>query len=98
MVSVSSLSFPQAIRAKGDTMYKLLLTAAAAVIGAALSLAPAAAQTLEKIKQRGVLVVGSKVDYKPFGFRDPSGPIVGLEPDMANLAAKNLTLKLEINP
>ena len=41
-------------------MHKLLLTAAAAVIGAALAAAPAAAQTLEKIKQRGVLVVGSK--------------------------------------
>ena len=58
-------------------MDKLLFTAAAAVIGAALSLAPAAAQTLEKIKQRGVLVVGSKADYKPFGFRDTSGAIVG---------------------
>ena len=52
-------------------MHKLLLAAAAAVIGAALAVAPAAAQTLEKIKQRGVLVVGSKADYKPFGFRDP---------------------------
>ena len=51
-------------------MHKLFLAAAAAVIGAALSAAPAAAQTLEKIKQRGVLVVGSKADYKPFGFRE----------------------------
>src|SRR5258708_28760858 len=96
MVSVSSLSFPQAIRAKGDTMHKLLLTAAAGVIGAALAAAPAAAQTLEKIKQRGVLVVGSKVDYKPFGFRDPSGAIVGLEPDMAKLVAEKLGDELEI--
>ena len=64
-------------------MHKLLLTAAATAIGFALAAAPAAAQTLEKIKQRGVIVVGSKTDYKPFGFRDPSGKIVGMEPDMA---------------
>ena len=79
-------------------MHKLLLTAAAAVIGAALSAAPAAAQTLEKIKQRGVLVVGSKADYKPFGFRDPSGAIVGFEPDIAKLVADKLGVKLELEP
>ena len=79
-------------------MHKLLFTAAAAVIGAALSFAPAAAQTLEKIKQRGVIVVGSKADYKPFGFRDPSGAIVGFEPDMAKLVADKLGVKLEIEP
>jgi polar amino acid transport system substrate-binding protein len=79
-------------------MHKLLLTAASAAIGLALSLAPAAAQTLEKIKQRGVLVVGSKADYKPFGFRDPSGAIVGFEPDLAREIADKLGVKLEIEP
>ena len=64
----------------------------------ALAAAPAAAQTLEKIKQRGVLVVGSKADYKPFGFRDPSGAIVGFEPDIAKLVADKLGVKLEIEP
>jgi polar amino acid transport system substrate-binding protein len=79
-------------------MHKLLLTAAAIAIGAALAAAPATAQTLEKIKQRGVLVVGSKADYKPFGFRDPSGAIVGFEPDIAKLVADKLGVKLEIEP
>src|SRR3954467_5354757 len=79
-------------------MHKLLLAAAGAAIGLALSLAPAAAQTLEKIKQRGVLVVGSKADYKPFGFRDPSGAIVGFEPDIARLVAEKLGVKLELEP
>src|SRR3954449_197557 len=79
-------------------MYTLLLTAAAALLGAALPAAPAAAQTLEKIKQRGVLVVGSKADYKPFGFRDPSGAIVGFEPDIARLVAEKLGVKLELEP
>ena len=79
-------------------MHRLLLTAAAAVLGAALAAAPAAAQTLEKIKQRGVIVVGSKADYKPFGFRDPSGAIVGFEPDIARLVAERLGVKLELEP
>src|SRR3954468_14869558 len=79
-------------------MHKLLLSAAAAAIGFAVAATPAAAQTLEKIKQRGTLIVGSKADYKPFGFRDPSGAIVGLEPDMAKLGADKLGVKLEIEP
>ena len=50
--------------------------------GIIITAGPLAAQTLDKIKQRGVLVVGSKADYKPFGFRDPAGDIVGFEPDL----------------
>ena len=33
--------------------------------GILVAAGPAAAQSLDKIKQRGVLVVGSKADYKP---------------------------------
>ena len=66
--------------------------------GAALLAAPAAAQTLDKIKQRGVLVVGSKADYKPFGFRDPGGAIVGFEPDLGKDVADKLGVKLQLEP
>jgi polar amino acid transport system substrate-binding protein len=69
-----------------------------AAIAAIAVAAPAAAQTLDKIKQRGILVVGTKADYKPFGFRDPSGNIVGLEPDMAKDVADRLGVKLELEP
>src|SRR3954466_7532121 len=79
-------------------MHKPLLTAAAVTIGLALAAGPAAAQTLDKVKQRGVLAVGSKADYKPFGFRDPSGKIVGFEPDMAQDVADRLGAKLELEP
>jgi hypothetical protein len=34
-----------------------------------------AEDTLDKIKQRGSIVVGVKNDYKPWGFVDPSGKI-----------------------
>jgi polar amino acid transport system substrate-binding protein len=71
------------------------LLAAIAALAAAL---PASAQTLDKIKQRGVLVLGSKADYKPFGFRDPSGAIVGFEPDLGKDVADRLGVKLEIEP
>ena len=56
------------------------------------------ADVLDDIKARGTLVVGVKADYKPFGFRDPSGAIIGLEPDLAVDVAKRLGVKLELVP
>src|SRR5438477_9862239 len=54
--------------------------------------------TLEKIKSKGVLVVGVKNDYKPWGFVDPSGQIVGMEIDMAKDVAQRLGVKTEFVP
>ena len=71
--------------------------AAAAVLAFAAAI-PAHAQTLDAIKKRGVLIVGSKADYKPFGYRDPSGAIVGFEPDMAKDVADKLGVKLQLEP
>ena len=60
-----------------------------------LSLASArAADDVDAIKQRGTLIVGVKADYKPFGFRDPQGNVVGIEPDLAGDVAKRLGVKL----
>ena len=58
----------------------------------------ARADVLDDIKKRGTLIVGVKADYKPFGFRDPSGAIIGLEPDLAGDVAKKLGVKLELVP
>jgi polar amino acid transport system substrate-binding protein len=69
-----------------------------ALAAIALTIAGASAQTLEKIKERGKIVVGVKADYKPFGFRDPSGKIVGFEPDLAQSVADALGVKLELEP
>ena len=75
---------------------------AGVLAGALLSLAsilPASAQdTLAKIKKKGVIVVGVKNDYKPWGFLDPSGKIVGLEIDLAQEIAEKLGVKLEMLP
>ncbi|CAA2144322.1 MULTISPECIES: transporter substrate-binding domain-containing protein [Methylobacterium] len=71
------------------------LLAAATLLSASLA---TAADGIEAIKQRGTLIVGVKADYRPFGFRDPSGAIIGLEPDLAADVAKRLGVKLELVP
>jgi polar amino acid transport system substrate-binding protein len=53
---------------------------------------------LADIKSKGTLVVGTKADYRPFGYLDPSGKIVGFEPDLAADLAKRLGVKLELVP
>lgn len=63
-----------------------------------VSAAAARADVVDDIKKRGTLIVGSKADYKPYGFLDPSGKIVGLEPDLAADVAKKLGVKLELVP
>ena len=40
--------------------------------------------------ERGTLVVGVKADYKPWGYRDTDGAIIGMEPDMAKIVAEAL--------
>lgn len=80
-------------------MFGSLLRAAAA-IAVALGVAGAAhaQDTLDKIKQRGTIVVGVKNDYKPWGYLDPSGKIVGMEIDLAQDIADRLGVKLEMIP
>jgi len=46
--------------------------------------------------ERGKIVIGSKADYKPWGFRDESGELVGVEVDMAKEVAETLRVELEM--
>jgi polar amino acid transport system substrate-binding protein len=64
----------------------------------ALGITAARADELQDIKKKGVLVVGSKADYRPFGYLDPSGKIIGFEPDLAADVAKRLGVRLELVP
>ena len=48
-----------------------------------------------KVMDRGKLTVGVKADYKPWGYRDESGKIVGMEVDMAQLVADAMGVELE---
>lgn len=45
---------------------------------------------LEKISQRGKLIVGTKFDTKPFGFIDEKGQLSGFDVDLAKIIAKNI--------
>ena len=75
----------------------LTIVASALVLGM-LGVSAAKADELQDIKKKGVLVVGTKADYRPFGYLDPSGKIVGFEPDLAADVAKRLGVKLELVP
>jgi polar amino acid transport system substrate-binding protein len=58
----------------------------------------AQAASIDEIKSRGVLIVGAKTDYPPYGFKDETGAIVGFEPDLAADLAKQLGVSLKIVP
>ena len=59
----------------------LTIVASALVLGM-LGVSAAKADEMQDIKKKGVLVVGTKADYRPFGYLDPSGKIVDIvEPD-----------------
>jgi polar amino acid transport system substrate-binding protein len=49
-----------------------------------------------KIMSRGKVVVGVKADYKPWGYRDTSGAIIGMEIDIAQAAADAMGVELEV--
>jgi len=72
-----------------------MIAAAGAVAFAAV---PAKADAIDDIKERGVLRVGVKADYKPYGFRDTSGAIIGIEPELAQDVADKLGVKVEFIP
>lgn len=77
-------------------MRRLISTLVAGIIAATATSAAAVADQLDDIKKKGTLVVGVKTDYPPWGMRDASGNIVGMEPDMAADVAKRLGVKLEL--
>jgi polar amino acid transport system substrate-binding protein len=72
--------------------------AALSAIAFTATVADAANDRFMQMMKRGKLVVGVKADYKPWGFRDPSGELVGMEIDMAKDVAKALGVDLELVP
>jgi polar amino acid transport system substrate-binding protein len=82
--------------AKKPFAYLLILVTGLAL--ASPSLCAGENDRLMKVLEQGKLVVGVKVDYKPWGFRDVSGQIVGMEPDMAQDVADALAVALELVP
>ena len=69
-----------------------------AVITAITTQANAANDRFMKVLERGTLIVGVKADYKPWGFRDSDGKLVGMEIDMAQDVADALGVELKLVP
>lgn len=76
-------------------MTRTLKIAVAAILG---STALAGADTLDKIAAAGKIVVGVKTDYRPWGYLDAEGNIVGLEIDLAKDIADRLGVEVELVP
>ena len=81
-------------------MLKKVLMATAAIAVAVSTVGPAEAaqctnDVWKKVMERGKIIIGVKADYKPWGFRNESGAIVGMEVDMAQDVADAMGVKLE---
>ncbi|MEE8274618.1 MAG: transporter substrate-binding domain-containing protein, partial [Alphaproteobacteria bacterium] len=76
----------------------ILSLAVVAAFAATATQASAGNERFKKVLDRGKLVVGVKADYKPWGFRDSSGNLVGMEIDMAQDVADALGVELELVP
>ena len=72
-----------------------VVAATASVLMSGTALAECTNDTWNKVMERGKLIVGVKADYKPWGYRDESGAIVGMEVDMAQAAADAMGVELE---
>lgn len=83
---------------KLDTARRSVMGALVGLAALAFSSAPSPADTLADVKARGKLIVGVKNDYRPWGFLDTSGQIVGLEIDLAKDIATRLGVGLELVP
>ncbi len=59
---------------------------------------PAAAQTIESIKDKGTINVGVQADFPPWGSIDASGNNVGYDIDVARLMASDLGVKVQFVP
>ena len=65
----------------------------------AFDVTPAVANDgIKEIIERGVLRAGVRTTKKPFGYRDTSGNIVGIDPDLLKDIADRLGVKLEKIP
>ncbi len=70
----------------------------ACVLAAGLLAGCSGDQSLQKIQDKGKLVVGLDASFAPMGFTDEKGEIVGFDIDLAREAASRLGVELELQP
>lgn len=61
-----------------------------AVVALSLSGIGASADQLDRIKERGKIIIGIKNDYKPFGFLNADGSTQGLEIELARFVGARI--------
>ena len=74
------------------------LFAVTAGIATAGNAAQCTNEVWNKVMERGKIVIGVKADYKPWGFRNESGELVGMEIDMAKEVAAVMGVEAELVP
>jgi polar amino acid transport system substrate-binding protein len=72
----------------------VLTSAGAASILGVASIRPARADTLDEVKKRGTLVIGTEAAYVPYEFFK-DGKIIGYDPDIADLMVPKIGAKAE---
>ena len=84
----------------GKTFKGVLLAVAASALtfGSVASAGQCTNERWNKVMKRGKIVIGVKADYKPWGYRNTSGGLVGMEIDMAKDVAAAMGVKLELVP
>ncbi len=80
------------------TRFSTAMATVLATLIPATAIAECTNDTWNKVMERGKLVVGVKADYKPWGFRDTDGSLVGMEIDMAGDVAATMGVELELVP
>jgi polar amino acid transport system substrate-binding protein len=73
----------------------LLIGSAAATGVGLLSIGAARADTMEEVKKRGTLMIGTEAAYVPYEFVK-DGQIIGYDPDIIAIMVKNLGVKVDI--
>lgn len=69
-----------------------------ATIPMAATSQPVRKDGLRTIIDRGMVQVGTLIDYPPFGMTDNNGKPMGFDTDLANMLANDLGVKLEQTP
>lgn len=77
----------------------LVMAAVALALVAGVNVKTHAAENLlNKVKERGTLLVGLEGTYPPFSFQDENGKLTGFEVEFAEQLAQHLGLKASLKP
>ncbi|TKR56120.1 transporter substrate-binding domain-containing protein [Allopusillimonas ginsengisoli] len=74
------------------------ITLVAGCVSMALGVGTATAETIDKIKEKGEVVIGMLVDFPPYGVMNTDNKPDGYDADVARQLAKDMGVKLQILP